>query len=645
MARSRKFKLAGTSTDRKSVKLSDSIIITVKQHDALLKYLKERLDFGKPSRDRQADRFAIIDREVSGYIKLDPEDKKRERENLAGRGPFPTDANLPLAISQLQEALTYIMTVIAPDSGMYAAIALAEKQGIAKGFATLMNRNAAKFKHYKNLAKGIFDMLKYNIGGYTIDWVSIFGNMIENSTSGGIEVNKKLVHSGNEILAIDQYNLIYDVSVSPTDLSLKGEFFSVIDVKTPFRLRKMEADGEIFGIKDVINQTMSPEISYYRIKPIIHIDHSGRAKGDSDWFSILSMTSPSQEHQGIELINIVIWLIPNDFSLSKSKDFEIWRFTIGNSVKIVSAIHLNNAHGYLPCAFGMPWDDGFGLQTKSFAEHLTPFQRFASFQMNIHQKAARKKLYGVTIYNKNIIDLGKFDPVASTIPARPTGMKDFDLRRAFVQFTDAPNTDNTLRDIDAIDALMQKVLPTDMLKQVASLERATQYQAAAVVQGANRRSFLIVKILDDQCFSVIRDIQLFNVFQFQTELEVINESGELITINPADFIEAGVEFDVSDGLKGIDKLIIIEGFKDIIQMILQSQRANEQIDIVAIIDYWTSILGDKTDFSQFKFKNEFDKLGQQEKQIAFQLLQQVAQEQEAQGGGGGNTITLPGQAQ
>ncbi|KKM94063.1 hypothetical protein LCGC14_1202050 [marine sediment metagenome] len=636
MARKKKFKFAGTSTDRKSVKLSDGIIISVKQHDTLLKYLKERLDFGKPSRDRQADRFEIIDREISGYINLDAEDKKRERENIAGRGPFPTDTSLPLTMAQLHEALTYAMTVIAPDSGMYAAIALAEKQDVAKGFATLMNRNAKKFKHYRNLAKGIFDMLKYNIGGYTIDWVSIFGNMIENAKSGGIEINKKMVFSGNEILAIDQYNLICDISVSPTDLPIKGEFFSIVDVKTPFRLKKMEADGEIFGIKDVIKQTMSPEISYYRRKPVIHIDHSGRAKGDSDWFSILSMTSPSQEHQGIELINIVTWLIPNDFGLSKSKDFEIWRFTIGNSVKIVSAIHLNNAHGYLPCAFGMPWDDGFGLQTKSFAEHLNPFQRFASFQMNIHQKAARKKLYGVTIYNKNIIDLGGFDPVASTIPARPTGMKDFDLRRAFVQFTDAPNTENTLRDIDATDALMQKILPTDMLRQVASLERATQYQAAAVVQGANRRNHLIVKILDDQCFSVIRDIQLYNVFQFQTDLEVIDESGKLVTINPADFIEAGLEFDISDGLKGIDKLIIIEGFKDIINMMLQSQIASEQVDIVAIIDYWTSILGDKTDFSQFKFKNEFDKLGQQEKQAAFQLFQQAVQQQEAQKGGGGN---------
>ncbi len=636
MARKKKFKFTGSSTDRKSVKLSDSITITVKQHDTLLKYLKERLDFGKPSRDRQADRFEIIDREISGYINLDAEDKKRERENLAGRGPFPTDTNLPLTMAQLHEALTYAMTVIAPDSGMYAAIALAEKQDVAKGFATLMNRNAKKFKHYRNLAKGIFDMLKYNIGGYTIDWVSIFGNMIENAKSGGIEINKKMVFSGNEILAIDQYNLICDISVSPTDLPIKGEFFSIVDVKTPFRLKKMEADGEIFGIKDVIKQTMSPEISYYRRKPVIHIDHSGRAKGDSDWFSILSMTSPSQEHQGIELINIVIWLIPNDFGLSKSKDFEIWRFTIGNSVKIVSAIHLNNAHGYLPCAFGMPWDDGFGLQTKSFAEHLNPFQRFASFQMNIHQKASRKKLYGVTIYNKNIIDLGGFDPVASTIPARPTGMKDFDLRKAVLQFTDAPDTGSTLKDIDATDALMQKILPTDMLRQVASLERATQYQAAAVVQGANRRNHLIVKILDDQCFSVIRDIQLFNVFQFQTELEVIDESGKLVTINPADFIEAGLEFDISDGLKGIDKLIIIEGFKDIINMMLQSQLANEQVDIVAIIDYWTSILGDKTDFSQFRFKNEFDKLGQQEKQAAFQLFQQAVQQQEAQKGGGGN---------
>lgn len=615
------------------IKLGDNVAITEKQHDKLVKYIVERLLYGDELIKSQTKRFAIIDREISGYIVLDPDDKKRERDNIAGRGPKVTDTVIPLTLSQLHEALTYIMSVIAPDDGMYSAIALAEKQDVAKGFANLMNRNAKKFKHYINLARGIFDMLKYNFGGYTVEWERVYGNIIERSKDGGVNINtNQLVHSGNLIKSIDPYNFRYDLSVTSFDLSAKGEFFGLTEIQTPFRLKKMQADKQLFNIEELLKITTVMEARFFTPRPTIHIDHSGREKNQPDWFKILSAGVSDDITIGIEFTTFFTWLIPNDFGLSPSKLYEIWRFTLGNNKVLLAATHLNNAHGMLPCALGAPWDDGFGLQTKSFAEHLNPLQRFASFQLNTHQRAARKKLYGVTIYNRNIVDLKNFDPVAAVIPVRPPGMIDFDIRKAVYQFTDAPNTDNTLRDIAATDDLMQRILPTDILRQVASLERATQYQAAAVVQGSNRRNHLITKTLDDQCFSDVRDMQLYNVLQFQDVLDIIDADGNLTTINPGDFIEAGLEFDIADGLKGIDKLSIIEGIKDVIHMLLQSQVANDRIDIVAIIDYFTSLLGDKTDFKQFKFKSEFDKLGIQEKELALQLLQQSIAAQE-QGGG------------
>lgn len=628
---------------RQNITIGDNVTISKENHKKLIKHIKERMQFGDKILDDQVERYGIIDREVAGYIILDPDDKKRERDNVAGRGPKVTDTVIPLTMVQLQEALTYVMSVIAPDSGMYAAIALAEKQDIAKGFANLMNQNAQKFKHYKNIAKGVFDMLKYNFGGYVVEWERVFGNVIEAGTSGGVNIkSNQLVHSGNAVQAIDPYNFRYDISVPYVELPMKGEYFAIVGVTTPFRLRKMEADGQLFNTDIVIKETVSFEESFYNSKPVIHVDHSGKTKTDIDWVKILSAGIGPETQKGIEISHFYGWIIPTDFGLSSSKEYEIWRFTVGNGKHIMSSTHLNNAHGMLPCALGAPWDDGFELQTKSFAELLNPLQRFASFQLNTHQRASRKKLYGVTIYNKNLINLDRFDPVAGVFPANPPAMTDFDLRKAFVQFTDAPNTDNTLRDIAATDDLMQKILPTDILRQVSSLERATQYQAAAVVQGANRRNHLITKILDDQCFSVVRDIQLFNVYQFQDVLDVIDENGDLAQVNPSEFIEARIEFDIADGLKGIDKLSIIEGIKDIINMLLQSKQANERIDIVAIIDYFTSLLGDKTDFKQFQFKSEFDKLGIQEKQLAMQLLQQFFQEQEqGEGQGTGTVARLP----
>ena len=209
------------------------------------------------------------------------------------------------------------------------------------------------------------------------------------------------------------------------------------------------------------------------------------------------------------------------------------------------------------------------------------------------------------------------------------------------QFNDAPDTQNTLTDVAAMDDLMQKVLPTDMLKQVASLERATKYQAAATVQGGNRRNLKIAKIINIQCFEGVRQMQMYNIFQFQESVEMLDQNGKLTEIDPSKFRESGIESDISDGLKGLDRLMIIEHFKDVINMMLQSQLAMERIDIIAIIDYWTSLIGDKTDFTQFKFNDILDQLTGEERQLAIQMVEQGFQRIQQQKGGAAGGSNVP----
>ena len=183
---------------------------------------------------------------------------------------------------------------------------------------------------------------------------------------------------------------------------------------------------------------------------------------------------------------------------------------------------------------------------------------------------------------------------------------------------------------------MQKMLPTDITSQVASLERATQYQAAATVQGGHKREHKIAKTMYDQCYTRLRTMMMYNTFQFQETVEIFdNETGEVVEINPADFRDAKIEFAISDGLKGIDRLHVSESLKEVINMMLQSQVAVQQVDVVDIIDYYMNLVGDKTDFKQFKYKSEMDKLPVEQRDMAFQLLQQAMAAQEAATAEGG----------
>lgn len=631
------------------IQVDDGIAITPKQHQALVEFITERLDWAKQIRDPMADKFATIDRELAGYIVLDEADQKRANDNTKGFGPKPVDVNLPLTAVQLDEAVTVLLAVLAPDEGMYSALAPVEKQAVAKGFASVMNKNGQTFGHYQQYARLMFNALKYNFAPLGVEWERIEGNIVGNSELKTAEIKRGLIRDGNRLDAFDPYNFFYDVSVHPTALPLRGEFFANATLETPFRIKKMQFDGELFGVDRFVGHAQFSH-KYFRQPPVTNPTVSSGTTAPN-WFDIMGGEGSTKVGTAIELVNFTCWIDPAQFGLSKNQpkpekkgELQIWRFTLADGNYIASATHLDNAHEMLPCGVAMPWDDNLGVNAKSYAEMLIPYQRFSSFQLNIHQRASRKALYGLNFYNRHKIPLFEHsDGIAGSIPVNNVD----DIRKHFLNINDAPNTENTLRDIQTMDGLMQKILPTDLLKQVTDLERATRYQAAATVQGANRRNLKIAKITDSQCLSHVRMMQMYNIFQYQQAMDIIDpQSGKLVSVDPAEFREAGIEFEISDGLRGMDKLALIEGIKEVIGFIAQSQRANEEINIVDVINYWTGLMGDKTDFSQFKFATPFDKLDMEQKNMAFQLLQQAMQQaaaQEAAGKqGSAQTQQMPG---
>lgn len=614
------------TNSQKQIQVDTEIALSETQHQRLLEHLQKKIDFSREVRDSQADKFEKIDKKVYCYLVLDEDDTKREIDNQKGYGVKPVDQILPLTLTQLDEAVTFLLEVLSTDNGLYGAIAPKDKQPVATAFSALMNEHAAKFKHIKDLNKFLFNALKYNIGILIPEWKKVTGNKMKNNEAGGLQIEEGVVYEGNQLTEADPYNFFYDISVDPVMLAQEGEFFAIADVHTEFKVRKMAADEEIYGVDRFINDNAF-DVRYYRAKPTIRAQDSSNS-GNS-FLSLLSSGEFVQSQNAIEELMFYIWLPEKEFGLGQDEKMSIFRVTVMNFNHIVRVQKLNNAHGMLPVGITMPWEDGFKEDTKSYAELLNPFQTFASSQMNVHTKASRKALYNVTFYNKNELNIeDNYDPIAAQIPVNaPPGT---DLNKAIRQFSDTPDTNNTIADIGSMIDLMQKILPTDILRQVAGLDRATQYQSAATVQGANRRNLKIAKIIEDQAFSTVKNIEMYNVLQYQKTIEILTPEGELIEADVTAFRDTKLEFAISDGLKGLDRLSMIINIKEILNTILQSQFASQQINVVEVINYWTSMLGDKTDFSQFAFKSEMDKMDPQMRDIAFQLLQQFLQTEEGQ---------------
>lgn len=618
-------------------------------HALLLDYIKKNLDFAEGPRSTYCNRLENIDKQLSGFLNLEPDDKARERDNRRQRGVKPVAQKLTLTLTQIDEAITFFMSIFAPEEDMFKAIAPADKQSIANGFALKLNMDADKKKYYRQYAKAFLNMMKYNLGGWIILWNETYGTKMSTDASGKRGFNRDVVWAGNEVLSIDLYNFLWDISVHPVDLAAKGEFFAVVEAHRRFKIEKMQEDGELFGIERFVNDGNSGSV-WYRKKPAVRIDlatdSTGSAGGNTDWTSVMTAGSQDSTNIGTELCHYFGWLKGAKYGLSDDAHNQVWRITIANGKYICAALLLDNVHGMLPIAMASPVEDDLGMQQKSFAEILEPFSVFASSLMNIHTQGSRKALYGTMLYDPTVVDLQNVPEgeVAPRIPIKANGV-DKDLGRHIKIISDGPNVSNTMPDLDNVIKLMQKFLPTDILRQVADLDRATTYQAAATVQGANRRMQKIARIIEDQGMKDVRYQMMWNIFHRMDKVEILDpKSGQRVEVDPAQFADANIEFSIAEGLKSIDRLMIISMFKETMNAIIQSQAAIQKVDLVAMLDYWTSLYGDKTDLNQFKNRDLLDTLDPATRQALSMLMQnhqldgpikQILQSMQAQQGQAG----------
>lgn len=622
----------------RKIKLSQSVTISARAYEKLVQHVTDRLRLGAQVRDANYDMYKYIDQEFYSYLKRNQEDQKRIRQAIQGDAVKPVDEKLSMIFAQIDEAVTYLLSVLAPDGAMYTAIAPREKQDVAKGFATLMNKHAQFFKHYDEYCLFLVDALRYNFGAFGVFWESHRGNMVVNNKgTGQAEIKRDVViQAGNCVECFDPYNLFVDAAVCPTKLATEGEFFGVTELMTRFKLMRLKQFGELTNCEEFM-QTNAATV-WYKEHAQVRSELANASGGISNWFNILSRRDENGASvaNGFEVTRVYIWLVPKDFELSNVETPEIWRLLVGGDSHILQADPVDNAHGMLPINISVPFKDHFAYQTKSVAERLIPHQRFASFMFNLHQQAERKRLVGMTLYDPQMFPMLRnesADLVGGKFAAEGMLGNDFDIRKHFLQVTDGPDTTNTLQNVELMDAIMQKVLPTNILQQVAGLERATQYQAAATVMGANRRNLKIAKLVNSQAMTGARLMMMYNVMQYQQAMDIIGPDGHVVQVNPVEFRDTHIEFDIDDGLKGIDKLSVVLNMKELFSYVVQSQQAAAQTDVMALLDYVSTLCGDNTDFKQFKIQSPIDTLPAELRNMAYQLLQQAMQAQKQQPGG------------
>lgn len=592
-------------------------------HELLLRYLQARLCVGARPRDQQVPRYAHVDKKVAGWIRLSAEDQKRADKSDRDGTPVMTDVVLPLEFVHLDDMMTYFAQTFAPNRGMFYFTGDPDETDQAQALVTKMNNDALFSGYYRELLRTLFSTLKYNVGGVRVDWGTEQGPRVERRGEA-VNVTQELKWAGNRLKSVDMYNFLYDATCELVDLHKEGEFAAYAEIRSHFWIQKRAVGGLFFNCEKALSvqdRVQGGQVKWYRSPPneaMLSRSVDGRDGGSTNWLNVLSDVNLT-ETAGHELVHIYIWLNPVDFGLvpvaekTARRGYELWRFTILDDQFIISAERQNNMHSQLPFYFGVINDDLMGAAQKSVAELLESMQDFASALLNIHIKGSRESIWGSTYYDPTMFDYSSVPPgeVGARIPMK-TSAVGRDIRTGIFKESNNVDTRQTMQDVDSVMGIINQFFPTQSLpSQIAGIDRAIGSQVAAVQQGTNRRQQKCARLLDDSMFRPARSAMYYNVIQYSpTEQELTDYySGKPFTLNLADMKDTNIPFIIGQGLKALDRQASQEAVQQLIFALIQAPQVlqpnpvtGEQIDILKMIDHWTSMMDIEANFEQFKTK-------------------------------------------
>lgn len=581
-------------------------------HANLLNYLQQRLLLGMRQRDSRIDRLKEIDKNVAGWMQLDEEDRKRRREQERTGNPQAVKMRLPLAWVHLDDMMTYFATTFAPTRGMFYATGNPDDQNGAKQIVTLMNNHATYAGYFREVMQGIYALLKYNVGGFHVEWSKDQGPKIVKNANGQDTLDTQLMWQGNKMHSVDLYNFLSDPNVLMHRLHCDGEFGSTVKMRSYYWLQNAAANGVYFNCEEALNTFSGTSPSKYYREPAIYASFDQDKSGGSNWKAILAGYDYGFAGGGFELATLHIKLNPTEWGLipgtkvqqSQRSRYETWRFTVLNDQYIIDATYMNNIHGWLPYLMGVFNDDSMHLSQKSIAEILEPLSDFSSFLMNTHIKATRKKIWGRTFYDPSAVDLSAIPPgeVAANIPLKPAA-QGRDIRTIIMNDESTDQSQQTIQDLKGVMDVINQFFPTQSLpSQIASIDRAVDSQVSAVMNGANRRQAKAARTMDETVFRNVRTVMYYNIIQYQPDNSDVTDyfTGKNITIDLSQIRNTDLPFIIGQGLKAIDRQAAADALQKIIFALIQAPAAAQGIDLLGLINYWTDMIDIDADMNQFR---------------------------------------------
>lgn len=581
-------------------------------HQATLKRLvDDRLKISERKMSDFHRRWQVNERRFMAYINMQDFEKLLKQSNEKGEAPSAVSITVPYAYATVWTIVTYLTHTFCGRKplfqvGTYAAEAIEP----ARKMETMLQFNADKTKLVRKIFQWMMDGEIYGLGVvrtlWNIEmkrktrWVSgsPLGPAAPNLLTDSMlrQQNTEVSYEGNEVTSIDPYMFFPDPRVPMEEVNRRGEFVFWRNFEGIHTLKKAAASGQLKWIEAIGSA-------------------GAQARGEDSNASLRNLNTDGTAHPGIERDNLqtdnyhqldqgTVELVPQEWGLGESEEVEKWLFTIANKRQIIQAEPFDPDHGRHPVSVIEPNSIGYGFGQTGVVDMLGPIQDVLSWFVNSHMHNVRSVLNNMLVVDPAFVEMQDLKtPGPGKIIRLKQSAMGRDVRTIVNQLVVQDVTGNHISDMQAFMRLGDILSATnDNLRGVQ--ESGGRKSATEVrISGESGASRLASKarMVSAQGMTDLAEQMCSNIQQYQSMeyyLQVVGAEGALTPIGP-DGIEGNFYFPVHDGTLPLDRMALLDVWKEIWLAVSTNPQLAMQYNASAIFEY-VADLGGAKNLSQFR---------------------------------------------
>lgn len=582
-----------------------------KHHEWVIEQIRQRLKASELEMTKFHPRWKVAERKFQAYMSLPKYEKMLRDMNNTAKPPSPSIIIFPYQYAVISTIVSYMMRVFCSRRPMFPLgftdTASAEA---APKMETVLQYNADKTKLIARLHQFFMDGQLYGVCAMRNIWKQDFARrtswrqaspaelLVQPNLAGQFfpTTSERKVYEGNYCTNVDPFMLLPDPSVPMASCNRLGEFIFAREFVSRIQLLHEEAQGRVKYLDRVEPLTGSTDSQWYDLSNR-NLVSKGQGHAGSDIRHKRGMSNIFMMDHGS--INI----IPSDWGLGDSNRPQKFLFGLANRKQIIQAVALDFNHDMHPFVIGEPQSQGYGFGNPSMADYLGPIQDIMSWFLDSHIYNVRAALFNMFVFDPSrieVADLKRPGP-GKLIRLKPTAIGQ-DVRTAIQQLSVSDVTRANVGDLQTFMMIGDTVSAvSDNIRGVprpGGRKTATEVRVSG--EASINRLSTDSQFLSSQSVTDLSEQMVLNIQQYQSSELMLQLLGEeaLSLIQPQN-LSGEFIFPVHDGTLPLDRLALVEVWKEILQALMQDPELRMSYSVPRVFEHAAELAG-AVNISSFK---------------------------------------------